>query len=114
MVKYAKLDSNNKVTDVIVLDDIYEDEAAGKSFIKDECKIEGNWIKSSSERKNQAAIGTTYNATLDAFISDQPYPSWTLDPETARWKAPVEQPIVNAMHYIWSEEELNWVEILPS
>lgn len=110
MVKYAKLDSSNKVIDVIVIDDAYENETLGQAFIKDECKIEGNWIKSSVSRKNNAGIGMIYDSTKDAFYNEQPYPSWVLDEQTCIWKAPIENPTGDYWKYTWNEETQNWVE----
>jgi hypothetical protein len=110
MVKYAKLDSSNKVIDVIVIDDAYENETLGQAFIKDECKIEGNWIKSSVSRKNNAGIGMIYDSTKDAFYNEQPYPSWVLDEQTCIWKAPVDNPFDNYWKYTWDEKTQNWVE----
>ena len=71
-----------------------------------------NWVQTSyngTTRKNYAGIGFTYDSERDAFISPQPYNSWTLNEETCRWKAPIKHPTDDKM-YSWSEEELNWIE----
>ena len=62
-----------------------------------------------SQRKNPATIGGTYDATLDAFIYPQPYPSWVLD-ENAQWQAPVPKPDDGKL-YVWDEATLSWVEV---
>ena len=110
MINYAKIE-NNKVIDVIVLDSAYTDEIDGQKFINIDCGIEGTWLKSSIERKNPAGVGMTYDPERDAFLNDQPYPSWILNEETYAWEAPKPRP--DGIHYAWDEDELNWVEILP-
>jgi hypothetical protein len=61
-------------------------------------------------RKNYAGIGYTYDSTRDAFISPQPFPSWTLVEETCQWLAPVPLP-ADDKKYRWDEATLSWVEI---
>jgi hypothetical protein len=62
-------------------------------------------------RKNSAGIGYTYREDLDAFVPPQPYESWSLNEETARWEAPVEMP-QDGKPYEWNEEKGDWVEII--
>lgn len=59
-------------------------------------------------RKNYAGIGYTYDATLDAFIPPQPYPSWTLDNATADWIPPTPMPN-DGSPYAWDEATKTWV-----
>ena len=98
MAHFAKLDENNVVTQVIVVDnkDItdphtgQEDEILGIAFCKK--LLGGNWKQTSynnNMRVRYAGIGYSYNATLDAFVPPQPYASWTLDSETADWVSPL-------------------------
>mgnify|MGYP003302494680 CR=1 FL=1 len=64
-------------------------------------------------RKNFAGIGYTYDSTRDAFIPQQPYPSWTLDEDTCFWVSPVPYPSVapdENKYYEWDESILNWKE----
>ena len=61
-------------------------------------------------RKNHAGVGYTYDATKDAFIAPQPYPSWTLDDDTCLWNAPVVYPDDDKM-YRWDEENTQWKEM---
>ena len=61
-------------------------------------------------RKNYAGVGYTYDATRDAFIAPQPYPSWTLVEDTCQWTAPVAYPDDGKM-YEWNEDTTNWVEV---
>ena len=58
-------------------------------------------------RKNFAGVGYTYDATRDAFIPPQLYPSWTLDEDTCLWEPPIAYPDDDNM-YIWNEETQAW------
>jgi hypothetical protein len=58
-------------------------------------------------RKNYAGIGYTYDATRDAFIPPQPYPSWTLNEDTCLWESPVPYPSDGEI-YIWEEALQEW------
>lgn len=59
-------------------------------------------------RKNYAGIGYSYDAALDAFISPQPYPSWSLNTTTCLWEAPVSYP-TDGKSYDWDETTQTWV-----
>ena len=98
MAHFAKLDENNVVTQVIVVDnkDItdphtgQEDEILGIAFCKK--LLGGNWRQTSynnNMRVRYAGIGYSYNAGLDAFVPPQPHASWTLESETADWVSPL-------------------------
>lgn len=118
MAHFAEIDENNVVLRVIVV---------GNSDITDENGIEqeqlgiefcqrllgGNWKQTSyngNMRKNYAGIGYTYNPNLDAFVPPQPYSSWVLDANTARWNAPIPMPD-DGKKYIWDENLVSWVEV---
>jgi len=58
-------------------------------------------------RKNYAGIGYTYDATRDAFISPQPYPSWILNEDTCLWESPIPYPSDGEI-YIWEEALQEW------
>jgi len=103
MKNYAKLDSNNLVSQVVVLADDKD-----PNWLTE--RLGGNWIESTEQRKNSAGIGMTYNSELDAFIPPKPFDSWVLDEETAQWEAPVEYPS-DGKDYSWDEETTSWVEI---
>jgi len=120
MAHFAKLDENNVVTQVIVVDnkDItdphtgQEDEILGIAFCKK--LLGGNWKQTSynnSMRVRYAGIGYSYNAALDAFVPPQPYASWTLDNDTADWVSPLgaapeltEAEVEAMSFYRWDEE----------
>ncbi len=61
-------------------------------------------------RKNYAGIGDTYDLVKDAFISSQPYPSWTLDEQTCQWESPVPYPDDTENSYYWDEPTLSWIK----
>ena len=104
MSHFAKIDSNNIVTEVIVAEqDFINSGAVGDSFL---------WVQTSYNnnfRKNYAGVGYTYDSALDAFIPPQPYPSWVLNEYTCLWEAPVAYPNDDKM-YSWNEETQSWDE----
>ncbi len=115
MAHFAKLNENNIVTEVVVVNnevllrtDGTESEYKGKVFLNG---LFGNatWIQTSYNnnfRKQYAGIGFTYDETNDIFISPQPYNSWSLD-ENFDWRPPTPMPIDEDL-YKWNEETLSW------
>jgi hypothetical protein len=113
MAHFAKLDENNIVLEVIVINNLELDpaneESSGLMWLENWSGGYTNWKQTSynsSIRKNYAGIGFEYRPDLDAFISPQPYPSWVLD-EDAKWQAPTPYPSGDGM-YQWVEDDLNW------
>ena len=120
MAHFAKLDENNVVTQVIVVDnkDItdphtgQEDEILGIAFCKK--LLGGNWKQTSynnNTRVRYAGIGYSYNAALDAFLPPQPHASWTLDNDTADWVSPLgaapaltDAEVEAYSYYRWNED----------
>jgi hypothetical protein len=119
MAHFAELDANNIVTRVIVVGNAdtrdaigIEHEHIGVAF----CQrlFGGTWKQTSYNgniRKRYAGVGYTYNEELDAFITPQPYPSWTLNNETAAWDPPVPKPDDDGKFFVWNEETQAWDEI---
>ena len=127
MAHFAQLDSNNVVTQVIVVsnDDTsdsngVETESIGVAFCQKLLGADTNWKQTSYNsnlRGNYAGIGYTYMenvATLgvgstDVFISQQPHASWTISTTEASWTAPITQPtltddqIAAGSYYTWDE-----------
>ena len=66
--------------------------------------------QSKALRKNYAGVGYTYDATKDAFIPPQPFPSWTLDEDACVWLPPTLKP-ENENTYYWDEENQQWTAI---
>lgn len=120
MAHFAKLDENNVVVDVNVVnnDDIGnlpfpESEKVGIDFLTAWSGGYSNWKQTSYNanfRKNHAGIGYTYKPEIDAFVPPKPYPSWLLNDTTALWEAPIPLPN-DGKGYEWNEENQQWVEV---
>ena len=118
MAHFAEIGLNNTVVQVIVVnnDDCKdqhgnESEVIGAKFCHD--LFGGVWLQTSyngNMRKNYAGIGYTYDSARDAFISPQPFPSWTLDEDTCKWAPPTPVP-ADGKHYNWDEPTLSWIEL---
>jgi hypothetical protein len=123
MAHFAKLDENNKVLNVIVVNnsvlsvDGIESEQAGINFCKEVTGHE-SWKQTSfsgSFRKNFAGINYTYDENFDAFIAPQPYPSWKLNYTTCQWEPPIPYPIAEDNYYWkWSEINKEWIKLVGS
>jgi len=117
MAHFAKIDENNIVTQVVVVDNKDTSDASGveKEHIGAahlEKILGGTWKQTSyngNMRKNYAGIGYTYRADIDAFVPPKPFASWLLS-ANAQWEAPVAMPQDGKM-YFWDEEAVNWVEV---
>jgi hypothetical protein len=133
MAHFAKINENNEVTEVIVVNnDIITDEngteqeSLGVQFLRDLYnEPSANWKQTSYNtianthatggtpfRKNHAIVGGTYDSSKDAFIPPKNYPSWVLDETTCTWNAPVAKPTFdenNPAFYTWDEENGQWV-----
>jgi hypothetical protein len=119
MAHYAFLDSNLIVTEVISgkneLEDGVDWEQWYGEFRGQTCKRTSYNTKGGVHleggvpfRKNYAGIGYTYDATRDAFISPQPFPSWVLNEDTCLWEPPVPFP-TDGHRYNWDEATTSWV-----
>ena len=93
MGHFAKLDDNNVVLEVHVVNnaelDPANEEASGVAFLTEWSGGYTNWRQTSYNgniRKNYAGIGFTYDSTRDAFIPPKPSEgNWSLDEQTCRW-----------------------------
>lgn len=116
MAHFAKLDENNVVKQVIVVNnkdtsDAYgvEKEHIGAAFC--ERLFGGKWIQTSYNhniRKRFAGRDMIYNEELDAFVAQKHYASWVLNSETADWEAPV--PMPEEGNWQWDEATTSWIE----
>ena len=116
MAHYAKIDENNIVTKVLVIDEETVNSGAfgnPLSWIQTSYNTHGGQhsLGGTPFRKNYAGIGYTFDATRDAFIAPQSLPSWILNEDTCRWKAPVARPD-DGKFYSWNEETKSWVELI--
>ena len=111
MAHWAEIDSDSKVTRVLVGDNNDPAGDEGYQWLLD--NLGGTWIKTSYNnniRGTYAGIGYEYNAAEDIFITPQPYPSWIRT--GSFWAAPIPMPIEDGKFYQWVEADLNWQEIL--
>jgi len=116
MAHFTKLDSNNIVTQVLVVAnkvllkaDGTESELKGKQFLNSLFGT-ATWKQTSYNgtiRKNYAGVGYKYDSTRDAFIPPKPYESWTLNDTTCLWEAPVAYP-TDGNEYRWNEDNQTW------
>jgi hypothetical protein len=126
MASFAKINSNNKVEQVIsvhnneLLDNGIESEEKGIQFLKSLYGQDTNWKQTSYNtingihtlggtpfRKNHAGINYTYDSQRDAFIPIKPYNSWVLNEDTCNWESPITKPQDGNM-YRWNESIINW------
>jgi len=117
MAHFAKLDENNIVLEVNVVNnnvlDASNEEASGIAFLTEWSGGYSNWKKTSYNgrfRKNYCGVGYTYDSIRDAFIPPKPFSSWLLNENTCQWKAPVAMP-TDGKVYTWNEDTISWVEL---
>lgn len=120
MAHFAKLDADNKVIHISVVDNSVitddngvENEQLGIEYLTN---LHGysKWKQTSYHgniRKNYAGIGYSYDSERDAFIPPQPYSDWSLDEETAQWVCPVPFPTAEG-DWTWDEVEHCWKDSL--
>jgi|TARA_R100001129_G_C5304285_1_gene243330 hypothetical protein len=120
MAHFAKLDENNIVIDVNVIDNQEVELNGGNWSTQAEQHVSdtyggGTWKQTSYNtfageyydnatgalgdqskafRKNYAGIGYIYHEDINAFSPPKPYESWTLNSTTARWQPPVAFPTI--------------------
>jgi hypothetical protein len=117
MAHFAELDEQNIVKRVIVISNKdtsdangVEKEHIGAAFC--ERLLGGRWVQTSYNgkfRKHYAGTGMIYNEEIDAFMSKQPYPSWTLNRENATWDPPIPKPEEGLWN--WNEQQGQWIPI---
>ena len=121
MAHFAQLDENNKVLQVLVVNNDcicdehgHEHEEHGCEFFRNlfgedtcwkQCSYNGNL------RGRYPAIGSEYLPDTDVFTDEQPYPSWILNREDGTYHAPTQPPEHNpeTQFAFWEEESLQWV-----
>lgn len=115
MAHFAKLDDNNLVIEVNVVNnnalDASNEEASGIAFLTEWSGGYSNWKQTSYNgkfRKNYAGPGFIYDSVRDAFISPKPYNSWVLEEETCQWVAPIAMPNDGKLYY-WAETKNQWI-----
>ena len=116
-VFFARLDENNIVDLVTVIgsdsDNTFDDDAMIAHLRSTTGPSDSNWVRCCKHgriKKNFPTIGYTFDASKDAFIPPQPFPSWTLNDETCDWDPPIPRPrnYANEPAHYWNEEIGNW------
>lgn len=115
MAHFAELDSNNIVKRVIVVSDKdntdengVENESSGIDFCQTLFGSNTIWKQTSYNnriRKTFAGTGMIYDESLDMFIIQKPFESWTLD-SSGDWNPPIEKPELTEDqigYYQWNE-----------
>ena len=115
MAHFAQIDSNNIVTQVLVIEqDVVDTGLFGEpsSFVQTSYNTHGgvHTLGDTPLRKNYAGIGYTYDSIRDAFIPPKPYNSWVLNETTCLWDAPVAMP-TDDKRYSWDEDTTSWIEV---
>ena len=115
MAYFAKLGTGNVVETVVVVhNDVATTEQAGVDYLNTLYNTRDVWKQTfldGSQRKNYAGKGYKYNQTRDAFITPQPFNSWTLNEDSCQWEAPSAKPD-DGKQYNWNEETTSWVEVI--
>lgn len=122
MAHFAELDENNKVINVIVvnneelLEDGIELESKGIAFCKSLYGDNTKWVQTSYNavnngfRKHYAGKSFIYDPDFDAFIPPKPYPSWKLNYQTFIWEAPIAKPAEQqGFEWVWGELGQEWI-----
>ena len=117
MAHFAQLDSNNVVTQVIVVSNSeisdnngVESENIGVAYCQKLLGADTNWKQTSynsNMRGNYAGIGYTYMenvatlgvASTDVFIAQEQYASWSIGIQTAMWYPPIPVPGLTTSQY---------------
>lgn len=118
MAHFAKLNENNEVIHVSVVDnsvlidrDGNENEQLGIDYLT-KIHDHSNWKQTSYNgnfRKYYAGLGFRYYEDLDVFLPPKPFKSWLLDTTLKEWVAPEQKPD-DGKSYYWDESSLSWIE----
>ena len=125
MKTFAKLDENNVLLTIVVVDDdacSVDMAPEGETYCQNLFNG-GTWKQTSPEgsfRKRRASKGGTYDPVNNVFINIKPFDSWTLDNEF-EWQAPVTYPsnqdwshnndsgLPDVYPISWDEENQRWL-----
>ncbi len=122
MAHYAYLNDDNVVTQVIVGKDEDEDGVDWEQYysaVRCSYNTRGgvHAYGGTPFRYNYPGEGWTFSDSPEwaaqggAFIPRKPFPSWTLNPATALWDAPVPMPTEGGP-WRWDEDTLSWVSAI--
>ena len=123
--QFAQIDENNKVLNVVAIDDSIP--ADGGTLAEHPCSIDGEiycqnlfggniWKQSflnGEYRKQPAQKFGSYDFVKDIFINEKPFNSWVLNANND-WVAPVAYPSITVWDsqdvypIVWNEVDLRW------
>ena len=111
MKYYAKINKDNIVENVIVVEDetlIQNGTFGDASSWKETWKREGEQL--SGIRGAPASVGTIYDSAADKFYDPAPFASWNLNKnfEVWRWEPPIPYPDPKKP-YLWDEPTESWI-----
>ena len=116
MAHFAKIGLNNKVINVVSINDNVlldadgvEQEVLGVQFLESTTGW-ALWKQTSYNanlRKNFAGIGHIYDEDRDAFIPPKPFNSWILNETKCVYESPVAKPN-DSNEYNWNESTQSW------
>jgi len=128
MAHFAKLDENNIVRRVVVVNnEVADTDETGQTFLRNLYnEPDAIWKKTSYNthqnihnlggipfRKNYACIGYTYDPVLNAFIEPKnpTNPSYVLNTEKGIYEPPIPMPPQqeNGDGWAWDEGTISWV-----
>jgi len=120
---FAKLDSSNKVTKVHTIPQEWDDgtDVKGQNYLRKlywdstvvykrtDTRMQAGVHRDDETpyRKNFAGKGMTYDSVKDAFIHQQPFPSWILNEDICDYEPPIPYPDDGRV-YDWKESEKKW------
>jgi hypothetical protein len=138
MAHFAKISEENKVLQVVVVDNKnivdsngIEQESIGQSFLEKTFNWPAHlWIQASyhtSENRhrnggnaihgNFPGLGWDWDPINQIFIAPKPFDSWILNTSKAKWQSPIgDAPALsetekNTHCYMWNEVNQNWEKI---
>lgn len=97
MSKYAKINSDNIVENIIVCDD------------SQVINLEGEFIKV-TDSTGVAIVSGLYNRSANKFIKNKPYDSWVLG-DDFEWHSPIGDHGSDGI-YQWNEENGSWDKLV--
>ena len=124
MAHFAQVDENNKVIQVIVINNedvdhlpFPQSDPVGITFCQSLFGGDTVWLQTSYNsnfRRQYAGIGSFYLLSLDVFTDPQPYPSWGLD-ANGYWQAPIPEPVPPTGYIaVWDEDDQEWYFVINS
>lgn len=122
MAHFASIDSNNVVTEVLVVDNsdigdlaFPESEAVGAAFLNSFLPI-ATWKQTSYNnnfRFRYAGIGYTFHPECGehgGFAAPAEYDYFIFDVASCAWVPPIPYP-TNGFEYYWDDVSRNWIKI---